>query len=47
MMRHPEKSYGKVEPSDIAPTLLATDYKSPSLCIEIYEEDNDTEKGTE
>ena len=37
--RHPEKNYGKVTWGDIAGTILATDYKSPPLCLVIYEED--------
>ena len=42
VMRNPEKNYGRFEPdADPAPTLLATDYKSPPLCIEVYEEDTD------
>lgn len=39
-MRNPEKNYGKVEPSEILPTLLATDYKAPPLCIEVDESDS-------
>lgn len=35
--RHPEKNYGKVELSDIMPTILATDYKSPSIVAFEYE----------
>ena len=37
-MADPRKRYGLLRPSDkISPTLLATDYKSPHLVIEIWE----------
>lgn len=38
IMADPQKRYGAFRPSDrISPTLLATDYKSPHLVIEIWE----------
>ena len=39
--RNPEKNYGKVSWDEIAGTILATDYKSPPICMVIYEEDSD------
>ena len=42
VMRNPGKNYGRLETvGDLMPTLLATDYKSPPLCIEQYEDDTD------
>lgn len=35
--RNPSKNYGDVSWSEIAPTLLSTDYKSPPLVKEEYE----------
>jgi len=39
--RNPDKNYGRVEWSDICGTLLATDYKSPPICLVIYEDEKD------
>lgn len=36
--RNPEKNYGKAAWSEIAGTILATDYKAPPLCLIVYEE---------
>lgn len=33
--RNPQKNYGRIEFSGIAGTLLATDYKSPHIIMEI------------
>lgn len=37
--RNPQKNYGKAEWSEILPTILATDYKAPPLCLIVYEND--------
>lgn len=42
--RNPEKNYGKVAWSDIASTLLATDYKSPPICL-LLEDDIPSRRG--
>lgn len=36
--KHPQKNYGRLEWGGQSPTLLATDYKSPPIVIEIYEQ---------
>ena len=33
--RNPQKNYGRIEFGEIAGTLLATDYKSPHIIMEI------------
>lgn len=38
--RNPEKNYGKFAWSEIAGTILATDFKSPPVCLIVYEEDS-------
>lgn len=44
MSRHPQKNYGILNWGGESPTLLATDYKSPPIVLEIEyganEEDN-------
>ena len=42
--RHPQKNYGRFEWGGICPTLLATDYKSPPLVIEIIYEQQEADK---
>lgn len=37
--RNPQKNYGRAEWSGIAGTILATDYKSPPLCLIAYKEE--------
>lgn len=40
VIRNPNKSFGRmlfIACGSIAPTLLATDYKDPSLMVSIYE----------
>ena len=39
--RNPQKNYGTAEWSEIAATLLATDYKAPPLVLIYDEEDSD------
>ena len=36
--RHPEKNYGKASWDFVAGTVLATDYKSPPICLIVYED---------
>lgn len=36
--RNPQKNYGETSWTDISPTLLATDYKSPPWVLEYYED---------
>ena len=38
--KHPQKNYGRLEWGGQSPTLLATDYKSPPIVIEIRNENN-------
>ena len=38
--RNPEKNYGRLAWSEIAATILATDYKAPPVCLIVYEEDS-------
>ena len=40
--RHPQKNYGRLEWGGYVPTLLATDYKSPPIVIEIKYEQQET-----
>ena len=35
--RHPEKNYGRPTWGELAGTVLATDYKSPPLCLIVYD----------
>lgn len=38
VMADPIKRFGEIRPSEVvSPTLLATDYKSPHLVVDIYE----------
>lgn len=38
VMADPRKKFGEIRPSAVvSPALLATDYKSPHLVIEIYD----------
>jgi hypothetical protein len=40
VMRNPQKNYGRIEYGSVAGTLLATDYKSPPLVLNIeYDEE--------
>ena len=39
--RNPTKNYGKDGWDEIAGALLATDYKSPPLCMILYEDCSD------
>lgn len=38
ILNDPQKNYGRVEVSDVCPTILATDYKSPKWVLELDEE---------
>ena len=38
--RHPQKNYGILNWGGVSPTLLATDYKSPPIVLEIEDEEN-------
>jgi hypothetical protein len=40
--KHPQKNYGRLEWGGKSPTLLATDYKSPPIVIEIRYEKQET-----
>lgn len=45
VMRNPGKNYGKMELNEtVLTTILATDYKSPPLCLIVYEEDDKADK---
>lgn len=43
--RHPNKNYGKPQWGEFCATLLATDYKSPPLVLEIDYGDNQPTEG--
>ena len=42
--RNPEKNYDKVAWGDVIGALLATDYKSPPVCLILYDDETDSPK---